>query len=54
MSKSYYDILGIAKGASPEDVKKAFRNLSKKYHPDLIPILCEDSYIGKHVSKKPY
>jgi len=37
MSKSYYDILGIAKGASPEDVKKAFRNLSKKYHPDLNP-----------------
>lgn len=34
MAKNYYDVLGINKNASQEDIKKAFRNLSKKYHPD--------------------
>ena len=29
-----YDILGVAKGASEAEVKKAFRSLAKKYHPD--------------------
>lgn len=32
--KNYYDILGITKAASDEDVKKAFRKLAHKYHPD--------------------
>ncbi|MFH1193521.1 MAG: molecular chaperone DnaJ [bacterium] len=34
MSKDYYKILGISKGASPEDVKRSFRELAHKYHPD--------------------
>ena len=34
MKKSYYDILGVNKNASQDDIKKAYRNLSKKYHPD--------------------
>jgi DnaJ-class molecular chaperone len=34
MKKNYYDILGVNKSASQEDIKKAYRNLSKKYHPD--------------------
>jgi len=34
MSKDYYNILGIDKKASKEDVKKAFRKLAHKYHPD--------------------
>ena len=37
MTKDYYDILGIKKNASQEDIKKAFRELSKKYHPDRNP-----------------
>ena len=32
--KNYYDILGIAKNANEDDIKKAFRKLAHKYHPD--------------------
>lgn len=32
--KNYYDILGINKSASDDDIKKAFRKLAQKYHPD--------------------
>lgn len=35
MTKDYYKILGVGKNASKEDVKKAYKNLAKKYHPDL-------------------
>ena len=33
--KDYYEILGVNKNASQDDVKKAFRNLARKYHPDV-------------------
>ena len=32
--KDYYEILGIPRGASQEDIRKAYRQLAKKYHPD--------------------
>lgn len=35
--KDYYGILGIEKNASKDDIKKAYRNLAKKYHPDANP-----------------
>ena len=35
--KDYYKILGVDKNASQDDVKKAFRKLARKYHPDLNP-----------------
>lgn len=33
-TKNYYKILNISENASQDDIKKAFRNLAKKYHPD--------------------
>jgi len=37
MAKDYYKILGVDKNASQDDIKKAYRTLVKKYHPDLHP-----------------
>lgn len=33
--RDYYEVLGLAKGASDDEIKKAYRKLSKKYHPDI-------------------
>lgn len=33
--RDYYEVLGIKKGASEEEIKKAYRQMAKKYHPDL-------------------
>lgn len=35
MAKNYYDVLGVSKTATADDIKKAFRKLSKQYHPDI-------------------
>ena len=37
MEKNYYGVLGLEKGADEKEIRKAFRKLAKKYHPDMNP-----------------
>ena len=33
--RDYYEVLGVAKGAGADDIKKAYRKLARQYHPDV-------------------
>ena len=33
--RDYYETLGVARGASQDDIKRAYRRLARKYHPDV-------------------
>lgn len=51
MSEDYYKILGVAQTASPDELKRAYRNLAKRHHPDQNPDDAQAETRFKEISK---
>ena len=51
MKADYYELLGVAKNASAEDIKKAYRKLAMQYHPDRNPGNHEAEHKFKEISE---
>ncbi len=52
VKRDYYEVLGLSKGADAAAIKKAYRKLAKKYHPDMNPDNAEVSAILQIEHKK--
>jgi len=50
MAESLYDILGVAKTATPDDIRKVYRKLARKHHPDVNPGNAEAEATFKKIS----
>ena len=49
--RDYYEVLGVAKGANADEIKKAYRKLAKQYHPDANPDNAEAEAKFKEISE---
>ena len=49
--KSYYEVLGLAKGAGKNDIKESYRKLAMKYHPDRIQTIQKPKPSSKKCQK---
>ena len=49
--RDYYEVLGVSKDSSADEIKKAYRKLAKKYHPDMNPGVAEAEKNFKEVNE---
>ncbi|KAG7018873.1 Chaperone protein dnaJ 20, chloroplastic [Cucurbita argyrosperma subsp. argyrosperma] len=46
---SFYDLLGVSESVSLAEIKRAYKHLARKYHPDVSPIGCAEEYTKRFI-----